>query len=70
MILTLVDSFITQPLGILRDVLVHVDGLTFHTYFVVFDTKGDSGGSVILECPFLETGRAKIDVETSELEVQ
>lgn len=30
-------------------------------------TKGDSGGSVILGRPFLETGKVKINVEISEL---
>ena len=65
--LTLANSSITQPLGILWDALVHVDDLVFPADFVVFDTKGDSGEVVILECPFLETGKAKIDVETGEL---
>lgn len=42
MTLTLAYSSVTQPLGILRDVLVHVDGLVFPIDFVVLDTKGDS----------------------------
>lgn len=42
MTLTLVDSSVTQPLGILRDVLVHGDGLVFPVDFVVLDTQGDS----------------------------
>lgn len=29
MTLTLDDSFVTRPLGIVQDMLVHVDGLTF-----------------------------------------
>lgn len=32
--------------------------------------KGDTGGSVILGCPFLETGKALIDVETIELSLK
>ncbi|XP_050920095.1 uncharacterized protein LOC127137704 [Lathyrus oleraceus] len=67
MTLTLVDSYVTQPLGILRDILVHVDGLLFPIDFVVLDTKGDSGESVIPVRPFLETGNAKIDMEVGEL---
>ncbi|XP_050878579.1 uncharacterized protein LOC127082386 [Lathyrus oleraceus] len=67
MTLTLVDSSVTRPLGILQYVLVHVDGLTFPVDFVVIDMKNNSKGSVILGRPFLATGRAKIDVETTEL---
>lgn len=67
MSLTLDVSFITQPLGILRDVLVHVDILVFPTDFVVLDTKEDSGGSVILKRPFLATRKENIDVGTGEL---
>lgn len=67
MALILVDSSITHPLAIVQDMLVHVDGLTFPAYFVVIDMKGDSGGSVVLGCQFLATGKEKIDVETGEL---
>ncbi|XP_050919528.1 uncharacterized protein LOC127137082 [Lathyrus oleraceus] len=67
MTLTLVDSSITHKLGMLQDVLVHVDGLVFPADFMVIDMKGDSRGSVILICPFLVTWKALIDVETSEL---
>lgn len=64
---TLATSFITQEIGILCDVLVHVDDLLFPIDFVMLDTKGDSRGFVILGRPFLETRKAKIDVETSQL---
>lgn len=67
MIPTLVDSSVTHPLGIVQDMLVHVDGLFFLANFVVIDMKGDSRGSIILGCPFLETWKALIDVETGEL---
>lgn len=67
MTLTLVDSFVTQSVGILCDVLVHVEGLVFLANFVVLDTKGDLGRSIILGQPFLETGKENIDVETGEL---
>ena len=67
MTVTLADSYVTHPLGILQDVLVHVDGLVFLADFVVLDTKGDLGGYVILRQLFLATGKAKIDVETHEL---
>lgn len=44
MTLALTDSSATRPLGIVQDVLVHVDGLTFPANFVVIDIKNDSGG--------------------------
>ncbi|XP_050920444.1 uncharacterized protein LOC127138083 [Lathyrus oleraceus] len=59
MTLTLADSSMTHLLGIVQDVLVHIDNLTFPTYFVVIDMKNDSEGSVILEQSFLATGKAK-----------
>ncbi|KAI5392578.1 hypothetical protein KIW84_077105 [Lathyrus oleraceus] len=59
--LTLADSSVTRPLGIVQDVLVHVDGLTFPAEFVVIDMKNDSEGSMILGRPFLATGK---DLET------
>ncbi|XP_050877994.1 uncharacterized protein LOC127081811 [Lathyrus oleraceus] len=67
MTLTLVDSFVTCPLGVVQDVLVHVIGFTFPANFVVIDMKNDLEGSVILGRPFLATRKAKIDVETGEL---
>lgn len=42
MTLTLVNSFVTRPIGIVQDVIVHVDGLTFPADFVVIDVKNDS----------------------------
>lgn len=66
MTLTFADSSVTQPLGILRDVLVHIDGV-YPSGFVVLDTKGYSGAVVIPGRPFLATGKAKIVVETGEL---
>lgn len=67
MTLTLADSTITHLIGIIQDMLVHVDCLVFLADFVVIHMKGDSGESIILERPFLATRKALIDVETSEL---
>lgn len=61
MTLTLVDSCVTQLVGILHDVLVHVDGLVFPTDFVVLDTKGASGGYFIQGKPFLAAKRGPIE---------
>ncbi|XP_050889027.1 uncharacterized protein LOC127094210 [Lathyrus oleraceus] len=52
--LTLADLFVNHPHGVLQDVLLYVDGLVFPANFVVVDMKGDTWGSVILRCPFLE----------------
>lgn len=54
MTLTLDDSYVTHPLGIVQDMLVHVDGLTFPADFVVIDMKNDSEGSVIQWTPYVE----------------
>lgn len=40
MTLTLAESSVTQHVGILRNVLVHVDRLVFFVDFIVLDTKG------------------------------
>ncbi|XP_050902603.1 uncharacterized protein LOC127114596 [Lathyrus oleraceus] len=39
MTLTLADSSVTRPLGIVQDMLVHVDGLNFPVEIVVIDMK-------------------------------
>lgn len=41
MTLTLADSSMTRLLGILQDMLVHIDGLTLPAGFVVIDMKND-----------------------------
>lgn len=70
MTLTLADSSITHQLGILQDMLVHIDGLVFPANFMVIDMKGDIGGSIILKRPFLDIGKALIDVEIDELSLK
>lgn len=47
--------------------LVHVNGLVFLADFVVLDTKGYSGGSIILGRLFLATRKENLDIETGEL---
>lgn len=65
--LILAKSSVTHLLGIVQDMLVHVDGLTFPAYFMVIDMKGYSRGSTILGHSFFTIGTRKIDVETGEL---
>lgn len=40
--LTLVDLSFTHHHGVLQDVLVHANGLFFHSDFMVVDMKGDT----------------------------
>lgn len=57
----------TYPYGVLEDVLVRVDGLLFPVDFVILDMPEDSETPLILGRLFLETDKALIDVELSEL---
>ncbi|XP_050876450.1 uncharacterized protein LOC127080162 [Lathyrus oleraceus] len=67
---TLTNLLVTHHHGVLQDVLVHVDSLVFPADFVMVDMKGDTGGSAILELPFLGTGKMLIDLETGELSLK
>ncbi|XP_073121915.1 uncharacterized protein [Henckelia pumila] len=67
MSLQLADRFIKYPRGIIEDVLVKVDKFIFPADFVVLDMQEDLDMPLILERPFLETGKALIDVQKGEL---
>lgn len=67
---TLADLFVNHPHGVLQDVSLYVNGLVFTANFVVVDMKGDTWGSVILRCPFLEIGKTLIDLEAGELSLK
>ncbi|XP_063947597.1 uncharacterized protein LOC135152057 [Daucus carota subsp. sativus] len=58
---------ITYPRGIVEDVLVKVDKLTFLAHFVILDFEEDKKILIILGRPFLTTGRMLIDVQKGEL---
>ncbi|GJZ29007.1 reverse transcriptase domain-containing protein [Tanacetum coccineum] len=62
MILELADRSTTRPAGIVEDVFVKVGKFHFLTDFVVVDYVVDPRVPLILERPFLRTGRALIDV--------
>lgn len=66
---TLILSYqsIVYPYGVLEDVLVKVHGLLFPNDFVILNMEEDAKILLILERPFLETGRVMINVELSEL---
>ncbi|XP_073122003.1 uncharacterized protein [Henckelia pumila] len=67
MSLQLADRSIKYPRGIIEDVLVKVDKLIFPVDFVVLDMEEDLDMPLILERPFLATGKALIDVQKGEL---
>ena len=60
--LQLVDRSLKNPRGVIEDVLVKVDMFIFPADFIVLDMKEDKEIPIILGRPFLETGRAMIDV--------
>ncbi|XP_070014998.1 uncharacterized protein [Nicotiana sylvestris] len=61
--LQMVDRSMKRPLGIIDDVLVHVDKFTLLADFVILDYEVDYEDPIILGRPFLATGRTLIDVE-------
>nr|GEZ71104.1 reverse transcriptase domain-containing protein [Tanacetum cinerariifolium] len=67
MILELADRSTTRPAGIAEDVFVKLGKFYFLTDFEVVDYVVDPRVSLILERPFLRTGRALIDVYREEL---
>ena len=67
MTLQLVDHSIKKPHGIIKDVLVKVDKFIFPVDFVVLDFEEDSKCPLILGRPFLNTGRAIIDVHEGKI---
>ncbi|XP_027338021.1 uncharacterized protein LOC113851946 [Abrus precatorius] len=66
MVIKLANRSITNPAGIVEDVLVRVNNLIFLADFYILDMQeGESMKStapIILERPFLKTARMKIDV--------
>ncbi|XP_070040398.1 uncharacterized protein [Nicotiana tomentosiformis] len=70
MLLQLADRTVKMSFGILDDVLVQVGKFLFPTDFVILDCRVDEEILIILERPFLATGRALIDCETGELKMR
>ncbi|XP_073137162.1 uncharacterized protein [Henckelia pumila] len=65
--LQLADRSIEYPRRIIEYVLVKVDKFIFPIYFVVLEMEEDLDMSLILGRPFLETGKAHIDVQKGNL---
>ena len=65
--LQMVDRSMTQPEGVLEDVLVKVGKFVFPIDFVVMKMEEDTQVPLLLGKPFLETGATLIDVKKGEL---
>ena len=65
--LQMVDRSMTQPEGILENVLVKVGKFIFPMDFVVIDIEEDKKVSLLLGRPFLAIGVALIDMKKGEL---
>ena len=66
----LLDKSLKHPRGVIEDVLVKVDKFIFPTDFIVLDMEEDKEIPILLGRPFLETGRAMIDVQSGELKLR
>ncbi|XP_052481191.1 uncharacterized protein LOC105762095 [Gossypium raimondii] len=65
--LQLVDRFLAQPEGNIKDVLFRVDKFIFLTDFIILDCEGNEEVPIILGRQFLATGQTLIDVYKGEL---
>lgn len=65
-IIQLVDRSTAYPMGVLEDILVHVDGLVFPTDFYVLEMVNDSI-PFLLGRPFIKMSQAKIDAHGGNL---
>ncbi|XP_070049319.1 uncharacterized protein [Nicotiana tomentosiformis] len=68
--LQMADRTIKRPLGVIEDVLVHVDKFILLANLFILDCEVDYEVSIILGRPFLATGKALCDVEAKELTFQ
>ncbi|XP_070025919.1 uncharacterized protein [Nicotiana sylvestris] len=67
MILQMADRTMKRPLGVIENVLVHVDKFILLMDFVILDCEVDYEVPIILGKPFLATRKALCDVEAGEL---
>ncbi|XP_050217462.1 uncharacterized protein LOC126668300 [Mercurialis annua] len=67
MMLQLADHSLKKPHGIVENVLVKVNKFIFPVDFVVLDYAADRDCPMILGRPFMNTGRALIDVHDGKL---
>lgn len=57
------DNTMMKSVGILCDVFIKVAFFIFLVDFIIIDCQIDFNISIILESPFLSTGRALFDME-------
>ena len=65
--LKMADRLMSQPEGVLEDVLVKVRKFIFLVDFVIMQMEEDTQVPLLLGRPFLATGAALIDVQKGEL---
>ena len=65
--LLMADRTVKRPIGILHDVLVKVESLTFRVDFVILDYEVDFELPVIHRKPLLATSRASVDIEKGQI---
>ncbi|XP_015945072.1 uncharacterized protein LOC107470203 [Arachis duranensis] len=65
--LQLANRFIKFSLGVVENLIVKVGTIIFSPDFVILDMEEVVNASIILERPFLATGKALIDVQKREL---
>ncbi|RDX99940.1 Retrovirus-related Pol polyprotein, partial [Mucuna pruriens] len=73
MTIQLANRSVVQPLGIVEDVLVHVNELIFPTEFYVLDMEDETfwkGSTLILGRPFLMIAKTKIYVHVGTLSME
>ncbi|XP_019252684.1 PREDICTED: uncharacterized protein LOC109231479 [Nicotiana attenuata] len=63
------DSTMKRPLGIVDDMSVRVVKFILPTDFVIFDCELDYEVPIILDRPFIATGKALVDVEACRLHI-
>ena len=65
--LLMADRTTKRPIEILHDVLVKVELFIFLVDFVILDCEVDFEVPIILGRPFLDTGRALVDMENGQM---
>ncbi|XP_022861116.1 uncharacterized protein LOC111381556 [Olea europaea var. sylvestris] len=65
--LQLADRSLTHPKETIEDVLIKVEKFIFPADFLILDMEEDKDILLILDKPFLATGRALIDVQRGQL---
>ena len=67
MTIHMVNHSVTQPRGIVEDILVKIGNFIFPIDFVVLDIKEDKNVPIILGPPLLNTARALVEIRESKI---